>query len=243
MHPAAISFADFRIAPTPVESMKVRKLISIVMGPPCDTACAIATFMRGTVAMSSSPLSENMCGPSALIPKSDIVALLRSLSRQPVKVSDVHDLPRRRRAAVSQSVMESSTFRRSPPRCERFHVVQLDDLHIASLLDNKRSLTCPSADGGNVDAGQFGGSFDRDRRVADDGKVSVVSHCATVGSMTDSPHRPLGSRFFGRWLGRLAVVPRTDGADRSEPRPLSVHPHEGTLRTSAGSSGDRAGDF
>src|SRR5688572_9606877 len=167
MHPAAISFADFRIAPTPVESMKVRKLISIVMGPPCDTACAIATFMRGTVAMSSSPLTENMCGPSALIPKSVIVALLRSVSRQPLKVSDVHNLPRRRRAAVSQSVMESSTFRRSPPRCERFHLFQLDDFHITALLDDQNSLACPSADGGNVDVGQLGGGFDRHGGVAD----------------------------------------------------------------------------
>ena len=39
-----------------LESMKVRSAMSIMMGPPRETASAIATFMIGTVAMSSSPL-------------------------------------------------------------------------------------------------------------------------------------------------------------------------------------------
>jgi hypothetical protein len=48
---------------TPLESVNVRSVMSIVIGPPGETSSAIATFMIGAVATSSSPLRRNMLGP------------------------------------------------------------------------------------------------------------------------------------------------------------------------------------
>jgi hypothetical protein len=50
------------MTPTPLESMNVRSAMSIVIGPPRETASAMATFTIGTVAMSSSPFRKNMLG-------------------------------------------------------------------------------------------------------------------------------------------------------------------------------------
>ena len=111
------------------------------------------------------------------VPGSGPRGLAFAFPRQLLKINDAHHFVRRCRAvSLPQTVMQGSTPRGSVPRCERRHHFQLNNLHVAPLLDGEVAKTRPLAQGGNAQVGEFCGGFDRHRGMALEGIVSVVSH-------------------------------------------------------------------
>lgn len=123
---------------------------------------------------------------------------ITTLPGQLLKVHDVHNIARGDAIASPQAVLERSALGCSLSRCDCTDLVQLNHIHVAPTFDPESTAACPAAKGRHRLVGQFGGSFDRHRWVADQSIASVFCHVRTVGRLGDVAHQPVGLRFAGR---------------------------------------------